>query len=113
MRRFRRIRAFFTGHFREAFAPSPAPSDEPSFTDWKDREQPLPKGWRFEALYHAGRGMTPAPDPTDSEVAHADAIIVSYTDSLGKDYRTIHRANTRKDVATHIQYVTVPDSPPR
>jgi hypothetical protein len=123
VRRFRRLRALLRGDFREAFAPAPEPPPEPPpdlprtrapMRGWVDeRDKPLPPGWKFEALYYRGTGMKPNPDPTDDEIAGADAIIVSYTDALGKDYRTIHRADSRRKVGTLIATVTMPESPPR
>jgi hypothetical protein len=119
---FGRARAFFTGHFREAFAREPELPDEPppppsrgDLAEWEPepRAADLPPGWQFEALYHRDTGMTPNPDPTDEEILAADAIIVSYTDALGKDYRTIHRAKSRKQIGSLITHVTIPDSPVR
>jgi len=78
-------------------------------------EQDLPEGWKFEGLYYTDR---PPGDrkvinqnPTDDEIANADAIIVSYTDGLGTIHRTIHGAMNRKAVGRHIIRVTIPDSP--
>lgn len=126
VKRFRRLRAFLRGNFREAFKPAPAEAPELSDRDerrrggggveWRDesRTGELPPGWQFEALYYRdGRGKVTNTDPTDDEIAGADAIIVSYTDKLGKDYRTIHRADNRRMVGKLIAVVIIPDSPVR
>lgn len=57
--------------------------------------------------------MTPNPDPTDDEIAGADAIIVSYTDALGKDYQTVRRSKSRAQVGSLIATVNMVVSPPR
>lgn len=124
MKRFRRLRALLTGHFREAFSPPPeypperrplrGPTGGSPIRDWEERDKPLPPGWTFEALYYVdGKRMVPNTDPTDDEIAGADAIIVAYTDSLGKDYRTIHGANTRKKIGSLINTTTTKESPVR
>jgi hypothetical protein len=84
-------------------------------------ETELPEGWTFEGLFHYGPSLgkehdgriTPNTDPTDYEIAHADAIIVAFEDAFGKDYRTIHRADDRQTVALTIETQTVIISPPR
>lgn len=74
---------------------------------------PLPDGWRIEGLWTDGE-RTVTTNPTDAEVRAADAIIVSYTDDLGKDYRTIHGAPLGIDqVGDLIEAVTERDSPVR
>jgi hypothetical protein len=49
--------------------------------------------------------------PSDADIAGADSIIVSYTDSLGTIYRTVHGANSRKQVGKLILRVTQVVSP--
>lgn len=128
MKRFRRLRAFLRGDFREAFAAPPPelppepPPERPARTGaqrtpypWEPepRTTDLPKGWTFEALGNTGTPLRANPDPTDREIAGADRIVVAYTDSMGKTYRTIHGADSRRQVGKLITYVTIPNSPPR
>lgn len=92
--------------------PEEPPSAPPEFIK---PAQDLPPGWKFEGLYYSQRDPANrrviSHDPTDGEVATADSIIISYTDGLGTIYRTIHGANSRKDVGKLIMRVTQVVSP--
>lgn len=73
----------------------------------------LPAGWNIAGLWTEGKGLTHDPVPSDRDIERADGIVVSYTDALGVDYRTIHGARTRKQVGDLIRKVTLQISPPR
>jgi hypothetical protein len=107
------------GFLRRLFSPPPpsAPPSRPRSRGrgWDDDERggDLPPGWKFESLYHYGTGITKNTNPSDSDISGADSILVSYTDSLGTDYRWIHGATGRRAIGRLIQTVTIPDSPVR
>lgn len=90
-------------------SPPPPPIEPPG--------QDLPKGWKFEGLYYGDRIPSERrvinQDPSDSEIATATDVIVSYTDALGIVYRTVHGANSRKDVGKLIARTIAIVSPPR
>lgn len=77
----------------------------------KDTE--LPAGWKVHGLWTQDKGLKVNPDPSASDISAADAIVVSYTDALGTDYRTIHGASSRKQVGDLIRKITLKYSPPR
>jgi hypothetical protein len=74
----------------------------------------LPDGWSVEGLWDADeRKLEPNSDPTDGEIADADAIVIKYEDDLGTDYRTVHGALDWDALADLIEQVVEPDSPVR
>lgn len=74
----------------------------------------LPEGWSVEGLWDADRReLEPNTDPTDAEIAAADAIVIKYEDELGTDYRTVHGALDWDALADLIEVVIEPDSPVR
>jgi len=111
-----RVREWFsddTPRREDRPAEQPPPIGGPFVPPPKD----LPPGWRFEGLYYSTRPEDQRRvinhHPSDREVSSADSIIVSYTDGLGTIYRTIHGANSRKDVGKLIGRVITVVSPPR
>lgn len=92
----------FSGGFDDGFTSDISGTPEPD----------LPPGWSFEGLYTDGE-RTINHDPSDREIANADAIIVGYTDALGRTYRVVHGANSRKGVGKLISQTIVVVSPPR
>lgn len=81
-----------------------------------DRESRLPNGWVLVGLYHEGEKTqrihaTNATDVTDSEIAHADAIIVQFTDGGDDGYKWIHGASGWDSISDQIVRTVIPTSP--
>jgi hypothetical protein len=74
----------------------------------------LPEGWTVEGLWHDDEHkLEPNSDPSDFDIAAADAIVVRYEDELGVDYRTIHGALDFEMISDLIDAVIENDSPVR
>lgn len=74
----------------------------------------LPDGWSIEGLWDDSRRiLEPNDDPSDWDIAHADAIVIRYEDELGIDYRTVHGALDWDHLDDLIQTQIEPDSPVR
>lgn len=74
----------------------------------------LPDGWAVEGLWDADeRKLDRNTEPTDAEIADADAIVIKYEDDLGTDYRTVHGALDWDALADLIEMVIENDSPVR
>jgi hypothetical protein len=70
----------------------------------------LPSGWQIVSLHYSDRNIPPrvGPRPSDSRIADADAIRVSYTppgESQPVAFRTIHGASSRQGVGDIIENV--------
>lgn len=81
-----------------------------------DRESRLPDGWVLVGLYHeeektAKIHATNDTEVTDSEIQHADAIIVHYTDGGEDGYKWIHGASGWDSIADQINRVIKVVSP--
>lgn len=79
----------------------------------------LPEGWRIEGLW-TGIGSSSESYTevdtrrvTDAEIASADRIVVSYTSRRTgvTDYRTIHGAESKRQLGAIIRYTTRRVSP--
>lgn len=74
----------------------------------------LPDGWSVAGLWdESTRELSKDTDPSDFDIAAADAIVVKYEDDLGVDYRTVHGALDWDMLADLIEMVIENDSPAR
>jgi hypothetical protein len=74
----------------------------------------LPDGWAIEGLWNAEeRKLEVNDDPTDNDIAGADAIVIKFEDDLGVDYRTVHGALDWDSLGDLIEMVIENDSPVR
>lgn len=87
-----------------------------SGSDWgrEGGEDYLPDGWSIEGLWDEDtRTLDHNWDPTNEQIANADAIVIKYEDELGVDYRTIHGALDWEGIGDLIALVIEEDSPVR
>lgn len=81
-----------------------------------DEGSRLPPGWVLVGLYHDGEKTakihaTNDTEVTDSEIHHADAIIVHFTDGGEDGYKWIHGASGWDSIADQIDRVVKVVSP--
>lgn len=70
-----------------------------------DVRDALPAGWTIVSLHYSDRDKAPliTSDPTDRQLAGADAIVVAHTSAGGVvSYRTIHGAPDRRTIGQLI-----------
>lgn len=119
-RRARRIVDTITDRFTKPSPPPPSrksrePRPEPSSRE-PDKTSRLPDGWIVAGLYHDGEKTTRIhatndTDVTDSEISHADGIIVQYVDGGEDGYKWIHGANGWDSIADQIEITVKVVSP--
>lgn len=81
-----------------------------------ERESRLPEGWVLVGLYHEGEKTqrifaTDDTEVTDSDIAHADAVIVQYGPGGSDGYKWIHGADDWRSIADQIEITIIVVSP--